>query len=222
MAAYGFKDEKLKYQFATSYSLNNKSIYRFPQNYIRASFQRDTKIPGQELQFAQEDNFLLSFKRGKNDKYLYYDAYRIDYVSEFENHLSYKFGLRKLTQTPAGSLFPFHQHRSAPIIFQHLTTSEVSAGIRYAPHEQYYQGKLFRAPIINQYPILSLDFTLGLKNVLGGEYGYRKFDFRGDKRFYIAPFGFADVVLEGSKTFGQVPYPLLNMYTGPTKHSHTL
>lgn len=209
--AYGFKDDRWKYQFATTYSLNNKSIYRFPQHYIRASFQRDTKIPGQELQYAQEDNFLLSFKRGKNDKYLYNDAYRIDYVSEFENHLSFKIGLKKLTQTPTGSLYPFINTASTNI-FQHLTTSEVSAGIRYAPNEQYYQGKLFRAPIINQYPILSLDFTMGLKNVLGGEYGYKKIDFRGDKRFYIAPFGFTDVVLEGSKTFGQVPYPLLNVH----------
>lgn len=56
-AAYGFKDEKWKFFLSATYSLNNKSIYKFPQNYIRASFQRDTKIPGQELQFVQEDNF---------------------------------------------------------------------------------------------------------------------------------------------------------------------
>lgn len=61
--AYGFKDQKWKYFFSATYSLNAKSIYKFPQHYIRASVQRDTKIPGQQLQFVQEDNFLLSFKR---------------------------------------------------------------------------------------------------------------------------------------------------------------
>ena len=53
--AYGFKDEKFKYFFGTTYSLNNKSIYTFPLKFIRASYQHDTKIPGQELQFVQED-----------------------------------------------------------------------------------------------------------------------------------------------------------------------
>jgi len=219
--AYGFKDDKWKYLFATTYSLNNKSIYRFPQNYIRASFQRDTKIPGQELAFTQEDNFLLSFKRGKNDKYLYNDSYRIDYIKEYENHFSYTLGFRKLMQTPAGSLYPFINTEGSAT-FQTLTTSELTAGIRYAPNEQFYQGKLFRAPIINQYPILSLDFTLGVKNLLGGEYGYRKFDFRGDKRFYIAPFGFANVIVEASKTFGQVPYPLLNIHRANQTFAYVL
>jgi hypothetical protein len=219
--AYGFKDDKWKYLFATTYSLNNKSIYRFPQNYIRASFQRDTKIPGQELAFTQEDNFLLSFKRGKNDKYLYNDSYRIDYIKEYENHFSYTLGFRKLMQTPAGSLYPFINTEGSNT-FQTLTTSELTAGVRYAPNEQFYQGKLFRAPIINQYPILSLDFTLGVKNLLGGEYGYRKFDFRGDKRFYIAPFGFANVIVEASKTFGQVPYPLLNIHRANQTFAYVL
>jgi len=76
-AAYGFKDEKWKYFLSATYSLNNKTIYKFPQNYIRASVQRETKIPGAELQFVGEDNFLLSFKRGVNDKYLYNDYYRL-------------------------------------------------------------------------------------------------------------------------------------------------
>src|SRR5882757_10307521 len=48
-AAYGFKDQKWKYFLSGTYSLNNKSVYSYPQNFIRASFQRDTKIPGQEL-----------------------------------------------------------------------------------------------------------------------------------------------------------------------------
>src|SRR5205085_8203395 len=102
--AYGFKDQRWKYFLSGTYSLNNKSIYQFPQNYVRASFQRDTKIPGQELQFVQEDNFLLSFKRGVNDKWLYNDTWRIDYVHEFENHFSYSLGFKNWQQSPAGAL----------------------------------------------------------------------------------------------------------------------
>ncbi|MEO7212539.1 DUF5686 family protein [Mucilaginibacter sp.] len=218
--AYGFKDEKWKYFFAGTYSLNAKSVYKFPQNFIRASFQRDTKIPGQELQFISEDNILLSFKRGTSDKYLYTDQYKIDYVHELENHLSFNFGGRKWVQTPAGSLYPFVNGPSN--IFNNLATTELSAGIRYAPNEQFYQGKLFRIPIINKYPILSLDFTAGLKNVLGGQYSYEKLRARADKRFYIAPLGFSDVAIEGGRIFGQVPYPLLDIHRANQSYAYVI
>ncbi|MDB4999512.1 MAG: hypothetical protein JWR76_589 [Mucilaginibacter sp.] len=218
--AYGFKDERWKYFIAGTYSLNNKSIYRFPQHYIRASFQRETKIPGQELQFIKEDNFLLSFKRGRNDKYLYNDIYRLDYVSEYENHFSYKLGLKKTTQTPTGSLYPFISSQNN--IFNHLTTTETSIELRYAPNEQYYQGKLFRTPIINKYPKISLEFTTGLKNVLGGEYNYQNLTARVDKRFYVAPFGFSDFTAEAGKIFGQVPYPLLNIHRANQTYAYVI
>ena len=93
-AAYGFKDEKWKYFVSGTYSINNKTIYAFPLHYLRASFQRDTKIPGQELQFVQEDNFLLSFKRGDNNKWLYNDIFRFDYVRELNSHFSYTIGTK--------------------------------------------------------------------------------------------------------------------------------
>jgi hypothetical protein len=218
--AYGFKDERWKYMLAATYSFNAKSVYKFPQDYLRVSFQRDTKIPGQELQFISEDNILLSFKRGTNDKYLYNDQYKIDYVHELENHLSFNFGARKWVQTPAGSLLPFQNGPSTT--FSDLTTTEVSAGIRYAPNEQFYQGKLFRVPIINKYPILSLDYTAGFKNVLGGQYSYQKFRARFDKRFYIAPFGFSDVTLEGGRIFGTVPYPLLDIHRANQTYAYVI
>ncbi|MBK0378763.1 DUF5686 and carboxypeptidase-like regulatory domain-containing protein [Mucilaginibacter segetis] len=218
--AYGFKDEKWKYFFSSTYSFNNSSIYRFPQNYLRASFQRDTKIPGQQAQFVQEDNFLLSFKRGNNDKYLYNDIYKLDYVHEFENHFSYTIGAKKWMQTPAGSLLPFITNLGN--VVSTLTTTEASFGIRYAPHEQFYQGKLYRTPIINKYPILSLDLTAGLKNVLGGSYNYQNLHFRADKRFYLRRLGYSDVSVEAGNIFGQVPYPLLTIHRANQTYAYLL
>ena len=80
--AYGFKDQKWKYFLSGTYSINDKSVYSYPQNFIRVSYQKDTKIPGQDLQFVQEDNFLLSFKRGPNDKWLYNKIFRVAYLDE--------------------------------------------------------------------------------------------------------------------------------------------
>ena len=221
-AAYGFKDEKWKYFLSGTYSFNDQSIYRFPQHYIRASFQRDTKIPGQDLQFVQQDNFLLSFKRGVNDKYLYNDYYRLDYVHEFENHLSYNLGFRKWIQAPAGSLYFLNTINNIPNIIDKLTTTETTAQIRYAPHEQFYQGKLYRRPIFNKYPKFTLDITAGLKGALGGQYNYQRLRFTFEKRAFFSYLGYGDIAVEGGNIFGKVPYPLLTIHQANQTYAYDI
>jgi hypothetical protein len=210
--AYGFKDQKWKYFLSATYSLNDKSIYKFPQSYLRASFQHDTKIPGQELQFVQEDNFLLSFKRGENNLWLYNDIFRFDYVQEFANHLSYKIGYKKWNQSAAGDLYfqDLNADGTANNVDK-IHTTEVSAELRYAPHERFYQGKLYRTPIVDKYPIYTLRYTQGIKGVIGGKYRYENITGNISKRFYLSQLGYADVSTEGSYLKGKVPFPLLDI-----------
>lgn len=208
-AAYGFKDQRWKYFLSGTYSINNKSIYQFPQHYVRGSFQRDTKIPGQELQFVQEDNFLLSFKRGVNDKWLYNDTYRIDYVHEFMNHFSYSFGFRNWQQSPAGGLRFMRAGDDENTPTPTLTTSEFSAEARWAPNEQFYQGKIYRVPIFNRYPIFNLRFVAGVKGLFNGSYNYQSVTGTVSKRFFLSQLGYSYVTLQGGYIFGQVPFPLL-------------
>lgn len=221
-AAYGFKDEKWKFFLSATYSINNKSIYQFPQNYIRASFQRDTKIPGQELQFVQEDNFLLSFKRGVNDMLLYNDFYRLDYVKEFENHFSYALGLKKWSQSPSGGLSYQTLNQQSLSDINQLTTSELSLHLRYAPNEKFYQGKIYRTPIVDRYPVFNLRYTAGIKGFLGGEYSYHNIMGSIDKRFYLSQLGYSDVTVEGGYIAGKVPFPLLGIHRANQTYAYQL
>lgn len=222
-AAYGFKDQKWKYFVSGTYSINNKTIYDFPLHYLRASFQRDTKIPGQELQFVQEDNFLLSFKRGDNNKWLYNDIFRLDYVHELNNHLSYTIGTKYWKQSPAGKEFVYTKlNNGLPYNIPDITTGEASIELRYAPHEQFYQGKLYRIPIINKYPIYRLRFIAGIKGLFGGEYNYQSLNLNIAKRFYLSQFGYTDVSVEGGVLFGKVPFPLLNIHRANQTYTYQL
>jgi len=209
--AYGFTDKRFKYLLSGAYAFNNKSIYTFPNNYIKATIQRDTRIPGEEIAFEQDDNFLLSFKRGVDNKYLYNDYYKLDYVNEFENHFSYALGFKSWKQSPAGALDFIDEPNGVPQSVPELTTSELSLNLRYAPHEQLVQGKLYRIVIPSKYPIISVDYRQGVKNLFGGEFNYKNLRFELDKRFYLSQIGFADLSLEGGYLFGQVPFPLLNI-----------
>ena len=220
--AYGFKDKRWKYFFSTTYSLNNKSIYTYPLNYVRASYQRETKIPGQDLQFVQEDNFLLSFKRGKNDKWLYNNIAKLEYVHEFSSHLSYNIGFKNWKQTPAGSLVYTQEVNNQTVIVPNLTTSELSLELRYAPNEKFFQGKLYRTPIPNQYPIITLRLADGVKGLVNGEYNYQNVSLNIFKRFYLSQLGYTDVVAEGAYIFGQLPYPLLDIHRANQTYAYQL
>jgi len=211
--AYGFKDEKWKYFTSVAYSFNHKSVYGYPLNYLKASFQHDTKIPGQELQFVQEDNFLLSFKRGTNNMWLYNDIFKLEYTREFEKHLSYTFGYKYWKQIPAGDIIYQKQDAGGGLTtIPSVTTSELSGTLRWAPHEQFYQGKVYRVPILNKYPIFQFRYIAGIKGLAGGEYNYHNFNLNIYKRFYLSQLGMTDVVLEGSYIVGQVPFPLLSIH----------
>ncbi|MET3114420.1 hypothetical protein AAKU52_002154 [Pedobacter sp. CG_S7] len=221
-SAYGFKDEKWKYFLSGTYSLNNKSIYSFPQSYLRASFQRDTKIPGQELQFVQEDNFLLSFKRGENNMMLYNDIYKVEFMKEFENHFSYNVSLKKWSQKPGGELYFNNILDGRPNVINNINTSEIGFAFRYAKNERFYQGKIYRTPIIDKYPVFNLRYIAGLKGLLDGEYNYHKFNGSIDKRFYLSQLGYSDVTVEGGYIFGKVPFPLLSIHRANQTYAYQL
>lgn len=214
--AYGFKDQKWKYFLSGTYSLNNKSIYAFPQSFVRVSYQHDTKIPGQELQFVQESNFLLSFKRGYNDILTNNDVFKLDYVQEFLNHVSYQIGFKKWTQEAAGpdvggALYYQNSADGSNNLVENVKDVQLNFQLRFAPSEKFYQGKLYRTPIPDKYPVYTLRFQQGFKGVLGGQYRYENFTGNITKRFYLSQLGYADVSTEGGYIAGKVPFPLLDI-----------
>ena len=221
-AAYGFGDQKWKYFLSGTYSLNNKSVYGFPQHYVRVSYQKETEIPGQQLQFVQEDNFLLSFKRGNNDKWLYSNNFRIQYAKEFHNHLSYNFGFRWWEQTPAGTIAYVKVNNAGVDTIRQITTTEISGELRWAPHEQFYIGKLYRVPIINKYPIIDLRWTTGVSGFFRGQYTYQNIDLNFYKRFYESWLGYTDITTDFGYIIGKVPFPLADIHHANQTYAYQL
>ncbi len=208
--AYGFKDERWKYFLSGAYAFNHKSIYTYPFHYIQASFMRDTRNPGQEDVFAQGNNFLSSFSRGYNSKWLYNDIFRMTYVREFGDHFMSIFGLKYWKQLPAGSLA--YLYEPSPGVFdtaRQITIGEVSTSLRWAPHEQFFQNKAGRANVTNKYPIMTLQYAKGIGGLFGGQDNYDAFHLNVYKRFYMGPLGYTDVTLDAGYLAGTLPFPLL-------------
>jgi len=213
--AYGFGDKIWKYQLTGTYSINKQSIYSFPFHYIQASYMYDTRILGQEDIFSQGNTFLGSFNRGLNNSWLYNNILRFTYIQEFQNHVSYTAGLKYWLQKPAGTLkYLFKPNAIETDTVKQVTTSELSLSLRWAPHEEFYQGKKTRRDIINKYPIIIIEYSKGISGLFGGQYNYDAFNVDFFKRFYVAPIGFSDIGINAGYRFGTLPYPLLIIHPG--------
>ncbi len=207
--AYAFDDKTFKYNTGITYSLTSRTIYQFPVKYLKISYQKDTKIPGQELQFTQGDNFFLSFKRGINDKLLLNNTLRFEHLNEFENHFSYLLGYSFTRQFPEGNLYFTHDdYLSESGRLNHIDISELYLNLRYAPNESFYQGKLYRDHFPNKYPVIQLNIAGGSK-IFFNDYDYLRFQLNISRRYYISIIGYTDIAIEAGKIAGKVPYPML-------------
>lgn len=207
--AYGFRDEEWKGMFAYTYSFNRNFLDN-PQNRVTVSYQKETIFPGQDLQFLNDDNFLLSFRRGNSDQMIFFDSYKIDYNKESHSGFAYNIIYEYRKQRPIGRL-EFETNEAIPEQIDAIRTDAFDINLRFAPNEQFYQGKNFRLPLPNKYPIFKLNYRQGINGLTKGNIEFSRVAGQVFKRFYLAQLGFTDMELEGGKVFGSVPFPLLNL-----------
>jgi hypothetical protein len=183
-------------------------------------YQYDTETPGQVLQYATQDNILLSFKRGVDDKMFYNGILKLEHLYEFDNHFSYTLGYNFKKQTPAGNLY-FTTDENLPWSNEvpYINISEISLKLRYAPKEEFYQGKIYRSPIASRHPVIQLQGAFGSKD-LNSDYDYQRIKFGISRRFYFSIVGYTDVAAEAGKIFGTVPYPLLFIHNANQTYSY--
>ncbi|MEM6320529.1 MAG: DUF5686 family protein [Bacteroidota bacterium] len=92
-------------------------------------------------------------------------------------------------------------------IHNNIVTTELEGTIRWAPNEQFIQGRNRRIPIFNRYPIFNLRFAQGFNGALGEKVNYRRLTLDVFKRFYLSPIGRTDLSMEGGKVWGDgIPY----------------
>jgi hypothetical protein len=181
---------------------------------------KEVRIPGQELQLSEYDNIFLSLHRGVNDKFFLNRTLKTEFLNEFENHFSYIAGFSYTRQTPYGNLyFNNNDYLSETNKIYNLNISEFFLNLRYAPNETFYQGKLYRYPVRNKYPVIELRSAYASKSI-NNDYNYIRLQLSISKRFYASIFGYGDFTLEGGKIFGQVPYPLLFIHRANQTYSY--
>jgi len=206
---HGFKNQKWTHYLSGAYAFNHKSIYTFPQHFIRFSHANDIRIPGLDIQFQSEQNPLMSIKRGVNNQFLYDDIWQLNYIVESKSHLRLEASLKKWNQETAGALHYIRDENGLRDTTITISTTEAAILLRYAPGEQIFDQKETRKPVPNRLPVFMVGLNMGIPHFLEGQYDYQKLQIKINKRFILSQLGHADVEVAAGYLWGKVPYPFL-------------
>lgn len=210
--AYGTQDLSWKGLGSITYAFGQNKPRTFPNNQLVLSYQRDLRVPGLDIANWQSDNFLLSFQRGVNNKMVFYNTLRTEYLREFQNGFSYALTAQHRNLPAAGILQYQLEDPDMPGARNTTpTTMEAGFGLRFAPNEKFYQGRTYRLPMLTKFPVFSLSYRMGIKGIAGSQYNYQRISGKVRKTFFVAPFGRSEWTLEATQLFGALPYPLLEI-----------
>ena len=92
-----------------------------------------------------------------------------------------------------------------------INTFEAGVSIRFAPNEQFLQGRQYRTPVFTKFPVLTLSYNAGV-SILGGDHNYHRVTFNLFKKFNLSTLGHTLFEIGGGKIFGEnLPYVLLHI-----------
>lgn len=212
--AYGQRDREWKGSAAVTWAFNQQVPRIFPMNQITAGFQKDIRAPGVDVTNWSPDNLFLSFQRAASNRMLYQNIARLEYSREYRSGFSFFPAFYWKQFSPAGKLtFEYELPDDGQIVSKaDITTSEFAIQLRFAPNEKFYQGSSYRYAMLTKSPVYTLSYKAGVKGVWGSEFNYHKVMFNFTKNIFEGPIGRSQVILEAGRTFGKVPYPLLDIH----------
>jgi len=206
--AYGFQDEKIKYGFGTKFIFNLA-----PLNELRLFHKNDLEQMGISENAFMHDNILASalsrspnYKLNRIEEYLGY--YEKEWFIGFSNRLM--FSHRSIFPTDSVQFINFGSNDT----MLHLRSAEVTLRTRFAYQEKFVMGKQSRISLGTKYPEIFVDFTAGIKDVIGSSYDYYKIRLNIRHYYNTYPLGYFRYVIDAGQVFGNAPYPFLELHKG--------
>jgi Family of unknown function (DUF5686)/CarboxypepD_reg-like domain len=208
--AYGFGDKKMK-GMAEAFYLPNKD----PRTYLYASFTNDLDF-GQNYygEVSQDNIFALAIrKKGIAVKNIKVNEKKIEFFKETLPWMSNKLTVTHKSSLPLRNLVPIDSFRTTSS-GNPLTSFEISLRLRFAWLERFVESHFYRTSLGSAYPIAEINISRGFSGVFKSSYNYTKISASVSDYFKIPPFGNMSWMLYGGKTFGTLPYTLLDIAPG--------
>jgi len=101
----------------------------------------------------------------------------------------------------------------AVLLYDQFRFTTVTAGFKWAYGEKFIQTVNNKISLGTKFPVVWFQYTRGIKNLLGGEFDYDRFDLKIRKTFNIKYLGKLTVQLNGG--YVDQPIPACNLYYAP-------
>lgn len=208
--AYGFGDKKLKGK-AELFFLPKKH----PRRYFYASYTNDLDFGQNYYGEVSSDNiFALAIRKSNVPiKFMKVSESRLQFYNETRSGFSVLPALVHKDYDPLKNLIPKDSFTAKPGR-EALSTFEASIRFRFAYLEKFLENNFFRTSLGSPYPIGEIYFTKGIAGVFKSNYNYTKISGSISDYFKIPPFGSISFMVYGGKTWGTLPYMLLDIAPG--------
>ena len=212
--AYGYKDEKIKYDIQVERFLSRKHWTK-----IGFQYKYDLDKVGVNSHFIDQ-NPLMAFSLALSSQFggTQYAALGDDYSLWFRTDLGRgfqtKINLRHYNFNPYMD-YAFAYYDQNRNIQDHYILSNVSLTIRYAKKELFIHRKNIRMGVGGlKGNVYTLNYTAGLKDVLNSTFNYHYLSLNIKRKLKIGGVGRLSYSITGAKVFGYVPPTLLNILQG--------
>ena len=208
--AYGFSDRKFKGKGELFYLPK-----KHPRLYLYGSYIQDFDYGQNYYGEVSTDNIFALAVRKPNIpiKFLKSTEERFEFFNETRSGFSTLFAATHKDFLPVRNLisedsFPAAPNRSP------MATTEVSLRIRFAYLEKFLENTFFRTSLGSPYPIGEINVARGISGIFKSNYNYTKISASISDYVKIPPYGTFSFQVYGGKTFGTLPYVLLDIAPG--------
>ncbi len=221
--AYGVNDGKFKYGTGVDYIISRKkwsTMSLFHKNdydilgvtdFNSNTLQRNTGV----------SNLFAAINLGAAQSRINRTIeYRFNYMHQYNRDWSYRVGMVNSHFEPLGRfVFAYtpdpEKAAGAGNIQEAYDYTAATAEVRFAYKENMVVRNNERLRIArSRWPELTLTYTHGIKGLLGGDFDYRKMQMNITHHFTTGVLGNADYSITFGKTFGRLPYPMLDVPRG--------
>ncbi|MCP4520784.1 MAG: carboxypeptidase-like regulatory domain-containing protein [Cytophagales bacterium] len=204
--AYGTGDKQWKYNLQGRCILDKR-----PWTEIGFKTRKDIDILG--LEGIQGGALFTTFLRWGNVVGGYMNTSNSLYIKrQVTRHLQNKITLHNRFFNP---LFDFAYYDKQGERKETITSSEIVLEAHYGKNEVFLQNGAIRKSLGGQKgPAVDISYTLGISDVLGGDYTYHKVGLSLNQKIGLGSLGRMQYWLRGGKAFTTLPYPLLTVHLG--------
>ncbi len=214
---YGWSSHKNYYHGALTYSFIDKVYmpWEYPKRTLKLESTYDMSSPSDRYLPTDKDNFLVAFKWAGINKMTINNRQKLSFEYEMYGGLRTTLSFKTEEYEACGAMSfrtldqPRIDYDGLKPNHEYMRTTELFAEVRYAPSETYINSKQRRVTINHDAPSMSVSHTMGLKNVLGGQFVSNFTEAKLYQRFWLNSWGKVDLHLKAGIQWNKVPYMLL-------------